>query len=458
MRFKQNTFLIFVLPILTCLLLIVGLDNGSAHESGSLLGISDTQLSTPKFISPTPPPQIPVISKEEAETFIPIASYLSNPIKRHVPEREVKIQTLLQNPTSFDGYQVELQGVILKIQSLSSINLNDWKDGYVFTFDDGSVSIPVLYRGSLYKLENGVKVNLSGVFVADGAGIHADAVYANIQKTPWHKTLPTNIFTFGMVTIALAITSLVLLLIPRKKQSLLLFIFLMFILSACEIQIEHIIKSDGSVKASFQMVESAENVDFLRKLPGLNRYISTWIAQNRELGLSVENWVEGEREYFYIQQNYLDIHAFLDPESEDEEETEKSWVFVKSYSVGDETCYRYFAQVSPEFFYDVPEDTDAMISNAMEDMVDEIDMQYGVTLPGRLIYTNASSQSNTRALWTLNLKKANVLIAESCGQVAPVKQIDWLWVWIGLAGVALLDVSLWILVIRKYFLQSKTKL
>lgn len=408
-----------------------------------------------EYISSTPSPQIPVLTREEAGTFIPVASHFSDPINRPVPEQEVSIQTILKNPASFNGYHVELRGKILKIQSLSAIDLKGWKDGCVFTFDDGSASIPVLYRGSLYKLENGVKANVSGVFVADGRGIHADLVYADIQSTPWYKTLPDNFFTFGIVVITLAIIALVLLLIPGKKQNLLLLVVMIFFLSACEFQIEHIVKPDGSVSASVQIVESAENVDFLRKLPGLDRYISTWIAQNRELGLSVENWVEGEREHFYIQQDHPDIKTFLENEIDDEQEAERSWVYVRSYSMEDETCYRYMAQVSPEVFYDVPEGTDSMVSRGMESLIDEIDMQYGVTLPGRLIYTNSQSQTNNRALWKLNLKKANTIIAESCSYVAPVEQVDWRWVWVGLAGVGLVDISLWILVIRKYLIQRK---
>jgi len=289
--------------------------------------------------------------------------------------------------------------------------------------------------------------------VADGEVIQADVVHAIHPETPWYKILPQELLFSGIAVILLGLIALILLIATNKTGSIIIAIFILFGLSSCEIHIENHIKANGKITTSIQIMETTENVDFFRKIPGLDRYLSSYIAQSREEGSLVENWVEEDNEYFYFQQTYENISSFLDGDDIQEESTSQSWVYLKSFTVGDEICYRYLAQVSPDILYEMPEDTDGRIINEIHKLIDDIDLTYAVTLPGRLLYSNGSSQTSSTAQWELSVRDNNELVAESC-YFLPSFHFDWIWAWIGLTGFGMMDVGLWLLVFRKYRLKS----
>ena len=454
---RKSQYIGFVLILLTFFSGLIAIKNVSAAVGHPPI-IEHPQLSTPnEFLVSTPTPEFPVVPDDDVEKFLPAASQFTDPQKRPNIDDQYNAQSFLDNPSNYDGYQVELQGKILKIQRFEGSIAENWNDDFVITIDDGSALISVLYRGSLYKLENGSKVNVSGMFVAEGAVIHADVLYPVIQGTPWIKTLPQGLLPFGIAVIVLGITALLLLVFTKKTVSVLILLLVLLSLSACEIHIENLIKPNGSITTSIQIMEAAENVDFIRKIPGLDRYISSWIAGSRNDGSLIENWVEGEDEYFYIQQNYVDIDSLIQNDGSEEETESQTWVYVKSFSVGNESCYRYLAQVTPDLLYKVPEDTDSRVEKEIHKLVDDIDMTYGVTLPGRVLYSNSQNRFSNYLEWEIALRKNNELIAESCSYQPPVLQLDWIWVWLALGGLGLVDIGLWVLVVRKIIDKKEIK-
>ena len=65
-------------------------------------------------------------------------------------------------------------------------------------------------------------------------------------------------------------------------------------LTACQLQIDTIVHPSGTVTTSVHLSEALEDTEFLRELPGMKRYINSWLAQLREQGLAVANWVTGD--------------------------------------------------------------------------------------------------------------------------------------------------------------------
>lgn len=407
-------------------------------------------LNQPDELDPTPEPQIPVIPREEAEAFIPVMSQTSDPRSRPVLDQQYNVQALLQTPEVYDGYQIQLQGKILRIQSLSSIRLSGWKDGFVLTFNDGTASIPVLYRGSLYQLENGTNLNLSGVFVADGMAIYADYLQPEVQPQAAWLGLPQGMLVIAISLLALGLVAVILLIIPLRSKTVLsvVLILLGLGLSACEIHMQTEVKPDGRVITSIQLQEKTEDVDFLRKIPGLDGYIQSMMAQMRLSSSQIENWVADEQEYFFIQHEYPDIQTFQQ-RSEEPNPEQASWVYLHAYPLGNETCYRFQGLISPEIFYEIPEATDWTVLNAVGDLVDDIEMTYSLILPGRLIYSNAESTNANRSEWDVDMREQNTLIAESCYVNQAMSGIDWRWGWLAIGGGALVVIALWLFVVQK---------
>jgi hypothetical protein len=397
----------------------------------------------------TPTPQLPVLAEEDVAQFLPAASQFTHPDKRPTIVSFYNAQTLITNPSNYDGYHVELGGKILNIHRFSEKAIVSWKNGYVITFDDGSALIPVIYRGSLYQLANGINAQISGMFVADGSVIHADMVSADLPKTPWYTGLPPGMLPIGLSAILLGLIAVLLLILPKKIFISVILLWVMLGLSGCEIHIENHIKPNGRITTSIQIVETEENIDFFRKIPGLDRYLSSWIARSREEGSLVENWVEEKNEFFYIQNSYLDFQSFMAMPEDQFEEDSHSWVYVNAYPVGDEICYRYLAQVSADMLYVTPPDTEQRIITEVHKLIDDIDLTYAVTLPGRLLFSNGSAQSSSTAQWELSVRDNNELVAESC-YFPPSFHFDWIWVWTAIAGIGMMDVGLWLLVIRKF--------
>lgn len=407
-------------------------------------------LNQPDELDPTPEPQIPVMPREEAEAFIPVMSQTSDPRSRPVLDQQYNVQALLQTPEVYDGYQIQLQGKILKIQSLSSIRLSGWKDGFVLTFNDGTASIPVLYRGSLYQLETGTKVNLSGVFVDDGMAVYADYLQPEVQPQAKWLGLPQGMLAVTISLFVLGLAAVILLIIPLRKKTVIssVLILLGLGLSACEIHMQTEVKPDGQVITSIQLQEKTEDVDFLRKIPGLDGYIRAMMAQMRLSSSQIENWVADEQEYFFVQHEYPDIQTFQQG-SEEHNPEQASWVYLHAYPLGNETCYRFQGLISPEIFYEIPEATDWTVLSAFGDLVDDIEMTYSLILPGRLIYSNADTTIANRSEWDVDMREQNTLIAESCYISQATAGIDWRWGWLAIGGGALVVIALWLFVVQK---------
>jgi len=162
------------------LILVVGIH--------ALIGTKETSLprfpTTPQTTRAVESSQM-VLRSEAAESFMTeeefgklatLASYFTNPHTREVITGELKIAQLFTTPSDYDGKTVAATGKVLKKTLLLSALPRGWPTSYYLTIDDGTASLPVLYRGNAKAIGVGDTVKVTGLFSKAGRGINADAV------------------------------------------------------------------------------------------------------------------------------------------------------------------------------------------------------------------------------------------------------------------------------------------
>lgn len=410
----------------------------------SPVALDPQSYATPIWQLPTPTPPPPTLSASEANKFVAVASEFTHPESRPISEVPFVAQTLLDNPYQFDGYQVELQGKIISLNSVQRLLPNDWPVAYILVVDDSTAWIPVLYRGNIGALNVHAHVQITGVFVAAGPAIHADVVTPLVAEIRWYDNLPRGMILALIAVLLLGIVALSFL-FARRVFGLLTLCLLLGGLTACQLRIETVVSPNGSVTTSVYLNEDLENTDFLREIPGMRRYIASWLTQLREQGLTVENWVTGGLEHFVLQQRYSDLASLS---ALGEALTTDSWVYAMSYQAGDTQCFRYTARVNSQTLYTTPPGTDSAVVNEINKYLNQMEFTYAVTLPGRIVYSNNAFVNGNQAEWRLDMRRTNELIAESCQHGIPAKP-DWRWGWLAIAGGGMMDIGLWILALRK---------
>lgn len=438
---------IFVALLITLIIASAMLDAQVSSANGKMPP-GDLNLqsnATPIWQPPTPTPPPPALPASETNKFVAVAREFTHPETRPKSEEPFVAQTLLDEPYQFDGRQVELQGKLISINGVQRLLSYDWPFAYVLVLDDGTAWIPVLYRGYVGKLDIGGQMHVTGVFVAAGPAIHADVVTALAPATRWYDSFPQGMVPALIAVFLLGVLALGTIFTRQILKLLVASVVMLGSLTACQLQIETTVHPNGSAITSVHLSETSENVDFLREMPGMRRYISGWLAQLREQGLTVENWVAKDIEHFVLQQRYADLaslSALEDPLTAD------SWVYTTAYQVGDTQCFRYSARVNPQTLYTTPPGTDSSVVGEINKYLNQMEFTYAITLPGRIVYSNTTLVNGNRVEWRLDMRRPNEFIAESCQSRTSITP-DWRWGWLAIAGGSVIDIGLWILALRK---------
>jgi hypothetical protein len=413
--------------VIVFILVVIGLSMplnsaGSAANPNFPKGVS-TDLEDPPFIfqQQTPESEMRFLPEDERDRFIDVAQVFTHPDTRRVlPDQTVSARSLIEYPENYDRYHVEISGKVISIHAVEKLLPTDWPMAYVIVIDDGTAWLSLLYRGDVSRLSGGGMVHVIGVFVNEGNAIHADVVYPEKAQADWFDRLALYLpFSWpDDLPVALPIATLILIFsgllailigISRRIFSILLIPILVSIsLTSCELQIDNIIFADGRISTSTRLSESNENVEFFYEIPGVRRYIGSWITQLRDQGMAVENWASDDREFFHLQQRHPDLASFSKV-AEDEADT---WVFVTSYQTGDYQCFRYLANIDPQEMYSTPPNTEQTAVNELHKYLDKMDFKYFVTLPGGITYGNHSQATGNRMTWQVNTKRPNQIVAE----------------------------------------------
>jgi ribosomal protein L40E len=357
------------------------------------------------------------ISDRELQKILTIAQSFSNPNSRKETRDIVGPDTLLANPSRYKNRTVIVVGQLSRNAEVETIFENDWSTAYVLGIWANGKEIPVIYRGDGERLKPGDFIQVEGVFIDDGKGIHADKVIrleadpaAQERERLW--LLRASIVVFLWLVFC---TSVFLWRAFRKSwfsrfSASALLILLLSVLTGCTMDFVTIINPDGSVIMTTTFARSKEDIDFLRQAPGMSGYLDSWITNLRHDGLLAENYQIGDREIFFLQREFGSLKQLSTAETI---EGVGSWTYVTKYIEGDKLIFRAMALVDTTVLYS---DLTNLNSSAAAEIQKELDssfMSYTFVLPGNVTYHNGNLLNNHRIEWKLRLNDRNELIAES---------------------------------------------
>jgi len=359
------------------------------------------------------------VSDRDVQRLLPVAQSYSNPALRTEKKEPVRPEVLLVNPSRYANRTVIVNGKLSRKAEVESLFENDWQTAYVLGIWSNGQEIPVIYRGDAKRLKAGDFVQVEGVFIEDGKGIHADKVTrldADPQALVWEQIwlLRASIAVFLWLIFC---TSFFLWRAFRKNwfsRSLLtpsiLFLFMSGTVSACSMDITTIIQADGSGVMTTSFARSKQDIDFLRQAPGMASYLDSWIMNLRQEGMLAENYLYGDQEAFFLQRQFGNLEELSVAQAT---ETTSSWTYVTKYVEGSNLIFRVVALIDTSILYS---NLNAMNPTAAGEIQKELDsshMSYSFILPGELAYHNGKSGNKNRITWTLRLNDKNQLVAES---------------------------------------------
>jgi hypothetical protein len=358
------------------------------------------------------------ISDRELQKLLPVAQSFSNPNSRKETRDSVSPDTLLANPSRYINRTVIVVGQLSRNAEVENLFDNGWPTAYVLGVWANGKEIPVVYRGDGERLKAGDFIQVEGVFIDDGKGIHADKVIlldadpqAQERERLWLLRASMGVFLWLVFC-----TSVFLWRAFRKNwfsRFLLtstLLILLFPTLTSCTMDFTTIIYSDGSGVMTTTLARSKEDIDFLRQAPGMAGYLDSWITNLRYDGMLAENYQIGDQEAFFLQREFGNLEELSTTEAI---EGVGSWIYATKYIEGNRLIFRVIALVDTTVLYT---GLTNLNSNAAAEIQKELDnsvMSYSFVLPGNIAYHNGKLLGNDRVGWDLRLNDKNEIIAES---------------------------------------------
>lgn len=359
------------------------------------------------------------VSDRDLQKLLPVALAYSNPASRTDKKESVSPEALLANPSRYANRTIVITGKLSRNAEVESVFEKDWQTAYVLGIWSNGQEIPVIYRGDATRLKSGDFVQVEGLFVEDGKGIHADKVIrldadpqAQARERMW--LLRASIAVFLWLVFC---TGFFLWRVFRKNwfsHSLLtlviLFLFLSSALSACTMDVTTVIRPDGSALMTTSFARSKQDIDFLRQSPGMAGYLDSWIMNLRQEGILAENYLHGDQEAFFLQREFGNLEEIS---AAQDTEAAGSWIYATKYVEGNSLMFRVMALVDTSVLYSNLSNVHPTAAGEIQKELDSSQMTYSFVLPGKIAYHNGNPVNNNRITWTLRLNDKNQLIAES---------------------------------------------
>lgn len=376
------------------------------------------------------------------------------------------LRTSITIDSSASG-SIEFNGVSFVGQLVGGNVLQNGKEGQPLVvvmdvvFDE--TRIPVVYYGPADNLDYEDTILVEGVYIEEANGIAAQRV----ERLSTNASTQVDNDTLFMLRVAGVIMLWALfcfsvffwrlnlkrwwqehtaLLSPVGAMLLLLLIALS--ITGCTIDLSTTLRTDGTGITTIMVHESKENMDFLRSAPGISGYLSAVIRDVRKSGAMFEQYIEGDQEVFLLQR-------FLNNSSEGTGNTYPivgSWVYVQRYYEENEEVLRFMGMVDTRTLYQNPNEVGSDVASVLRDQLNQIDMEYHLNVPGRLVYHNGNEATSQQVSWQIRMNDINYLVAETRFPAAENKVASTLntrYIWIALGGVFALSTifliaSLWI--------------
>jgi len=223
----------------------------------------------------------------------------------------------------------------------------------------------------------------------------------------------------------------------KRLSMAVLLLLTSFALCGCNMNIDVLIHPDGTGSIAAELVELAENTDFIRRMPNMADYLNAWMDSLREEGVLIDLSYRGDNEHIYLQRQVSSLAEMSSPPGLPA--GVQTWTLAERQQEGNIVTYRYQVLVDTTSLYRVVPGANPDVTSELHKELNEVKATFSVTLPGRIVYTNANTVRANRATWNLAMNAVTPIIVESQDEMRPASRADspvapWMW---GLAGVLL---------------------
>lgn len=291
---------------------------------------------------------------------------------------------------------------------------------FALDLQTGEQTVVVLYRGYIGHVRPGDLLKVEGILpVAGSSGMIA---YRLERLSPALRAPQTTAFIFWRAVVALSLWALLgisvylwgqacrRIALSRRPRSTMLAILLPgFLLAGCHIDFTTVLQEEGEGTIQMQIEESKENLDFLRKVPGMAGYLDTSLHRLRAAGLQLDSYSQGDQEVIFLQRSDVVLSQEAQPLAGDE----GSWVAVQRYQQDGYLVLRYQAMLDTTQLYQFSNEVDPAAMGAIRDQLNQIQFSYRVVMPGAVRYHNGGTLAGGGLRWEIPMNQRTPVIVES---------------------------------------------
>lgn len=363
--------------------------------------------SIPQWINQQPTP-------DEISRLGTLIENFENPSKQTY--QEINSVEALQslNPTP-----VTLKGRLLG-GFLVNFMENNGAPIYGLEIKTGNNTLFVLHRGYIGNLRPGNTIRIEGIYLPQVRGISAHKIisenllvgFSTLQNQRLTRWVVLDIIwaIFSITVYLWASTTIEWRKVFGKFTPAVSIILLVFILSACTIDFTTTLDSNGTGHVTVTARETGENMDFMRKVPGMTGYLDALNRQLQSEGMLVTQWVTGSDESIFLQKAFSSW-AEIGPVKGSN--MDGSWVTIQEYDENEWKVIRYIALVDTTILFKDTPGVDDQVNSEVNNQMSQIDMSYSLVLPGQITYHNASRVTGNKVIWEIDMNKRNPILVET---------------------------------------------
>ncbi len=364
-----------------------------------------------------------------------------------------------QKRTYKNGDAYKIQGILSRIAPLEQEITEDLPQASLLEISGLGSDVSVFYRGNIGFFKLGDPIEVSGIYDKETNLINAFRVQ-RINKDPinalWEGLWLIRLAIFVVIWMIFCVTFLFWrsFRYSRYKEKIispiLTLILITFLTSACELNIKTSLNPDGSGAILTSLIDTKENMEFFRKVPGLKGYLESWKKSLRGSGLLVDHIDYGQTEEILFQKSFGSLEE-LSKVSKDSGQA--SWVFAEKYADGDVMVYRFFATIDTAGFFEKIPGMDSNVQSMMNKEMNQLTLRYDVEMPGMVVYHNGQELIGNQVTWQLKMNEINHILVESNLPLENIQsdgQNDYLLILIMLVCIFLFSNTLLIISFSKY--------
>ena len=334
--------------------------------------------------------------------------------------RSVSVDDLIMKGSTYSLQPVTVGGIITRKNQIENLLEKDWPSSTMLEIGGHQKTVLVLYRGYSTPMQIGDPVQVDGIYQADSKVILAYSVRA-LTNNPflenWRNlwlerlTVLTVIWMFFCAAFFLWRSRRYHILSTPLAVVIILALLITFSTSACEVHITTVISADNTGFVTTTLSETTDNMNYLKQVPGMEAYLESWKLSLRNQGMQLDQAVNGGQEYLTFQRIFGSLDDFM--QSNQGLKVQPTWVYVTRTQESGDTVFRYIALIDTRPFYANIPGIDPNAGSYIRQLFDQINMNYSVSLPGKVVYSNGQIGPANEVTWKLRMNDVNQVVVES---------------------------------------------